>query len=122
MSSARREAVAAAVAHLGEASLSGLAAQFGVSEMTIRRDLEALELAGVVRRVRGGAIPAVGRYHEPHMVERSTLSVAVKSVIGVRRSGALLGDGRDGHRRALGTMASSGAWCSTKIFADRRLR
>ncbi|WP_198666124.1 DeoR/GlpR family DNA-binding transcription regulator [Tropicimonas sp. IMCC34043] len=40
-------------------SLSGLAEEFGVSPDTIRRDLLALEAAGAVRRVRGGALPVV---------------------------------------------------------------
>jgi len=35
-----------------------LSTRFGVSSMTIRRDLAALEKAGDLRRVRGGAIPA----------------------------------------------------------------
>jgi DeoR family transcriptional regulator, fructose operon transcriptional repressor len=34
-----------------------LAKELGVSEMTIRRDLEELEGGGIVRRVRGGAVP-----------------------------------------------------------------
>ena len=36
-----------------------LATEFGVSEMTIRRDLDELEALGVARRVRGGAV-AIG--------------------------------------------------------------
>ena len=33
-----------------------LATEFGVSEMTIRRDLDELEALGVARRIRGGAV------------------------------------------------------------------
>jgi len=43
----------------GAVRIDGLAAEFGVSEMTIRRDLDELEALGVARRVRGGAV-AVG--------------------------------------------------------------
>ena len=43
----------------GRVKVSELAQSFGVSEMTIRRDLDALAEEGVVQRVRGGAT-AVG--------------------------------------------------------------
>lgn len=43
-----------------EVGYSELAAEFDVSEMTIRRDVEALETQGVVRRVVGGAISTKG--------------------------------------------------------------
>lgn len=40
----------------GAVRIDQLATNFGVSEMTIRRDLDELEALGVARRVRGGAI------------------------------------------------------------------
>jgi DeoR family transcriptional regulator, fructose operon transcriptional repressor len=43
----------------GSVRIDALAVQLGVSEMTIRRDLDELENLGVARRVRGGAV-AVG--------------------------------------------------------------
>lgn len=43
-----------------EVGYAELAAEFDVSEMTIRRDVEALESQGVVRRVVGGAITTKG--------------------------------------------------------------
>ncbi len=55
----RREQIERKLKLEGEVEFVGLAAEFGVSEMTIRRDLEALESKGVGRRVLGGAI-AVG--------------------------------------------------------------
>jgi DeoR/GlpR family transcriptional regulator of sugar metabolism len=39
-------------------NVSDLAASFGVSEMTIHRDLNKLEQEGHIRRVHGGAVPA----------------------------------------------------------------
>ncbi|QHT59578.1 DeoR/GlpR transcriptional regulator [Paenibacillus lycopersici] len=42
----------------GEVKVAALKETFGVTEMTIRRDLEKLELAGYVKRTFGGAIPA----------------------------------------------------------------
>ncbi len=46
----------------GRVSLGALAERFGVSEMTIRRDLDALTAAGRLLRVRGGAerLPSPG--------------------------------------------------------------
>lgn len=44
------------IASRGAVRIDQLAADFGVSEMTIRRDLDELEALGVARRVRGGAI------------------------------------------------------------------
>ena len=41
----------------GAVRIDELADVLGVSEMTIRRDLDELEAQGVVRRVRGGALP-----------------------------------------------------------------
>jgi DeoR/GlpR family transcriptional regulator of sugar metabolism len=40
----------------GRATLGDLAARLGVSEMTVRRDLDALQARGLVERVRGGAV------------------------------------------------------------------
>lgn len=42
----------------GRVEIAAAAADLGVSEMTIRRDLKELEERGEARRVRGGALPA----------------------------------------------------------------
>jgi DeoR family fructose operon transcriptional repressor len=44
------------IGELGTVRIDRLAANFGVSEMTVRRDLDELEALGLARRVRGGAI------------------------------------------------------------------
>lgn len=82
----------AVIAKNGEARLSELADAFGVSEMTIRRDLEILEFEGAVRRVRGGAIPVVSRSYEPPISERGQDAVAAKQAIG-KAAASLLEDG-----------------------------
>jgi DeoR/GlpR family transcriptional regulator of sugar metabolism len=46
-------------------SVAELAAEHGVSEMTIRRDLDDLAQQGVVRRIRGGALSLLLRGEEP---------------------------------------------------------
>jgi DeoR/GlpR family transcriptional regulator of sugar metabolism len=52
-------------------SVADLVARFGVSEMTVRRDLDALEKQGVLQRVHGGAISARSRGYEPPFLNRS---------------------------------------------------
>ena len=56
----RRARLLATVASENVISLSVAADEFGVSTMTIRRDLESLESEGLLRRVRGGAISVIG--------------------------------------------------------------
>ena len=56
---ARFETIRARVDTDGRVQIGDLAAEFDVSEMTIRRDLDILEDQGAIRRVRGGAV-AVG--------------------------------------------------------------
>lgn len=67
----------------GELDYVSLAEHFGVSEMTARRDIEALETAGEVRRVRRGAISVVPRGYEPSLSERETARHEEKERIGV---------------------------------------
>ncbi len=56
----------------GAVTVSELCEQFGVSEMTVRRDLAALERKGLLRRVHGGAVSARGRSYEPPFLMRSS--------------------------------------------------
>ncbi|MCS5717530.1 DeoR/GlpR family DNA-binding transcription regulator [Herbiconiux sp. CPCC 205763] len=55
----RRERLLGSLQHDGVIRLEESAADLGVSTMTVRRDLEALEREGVVVRVRGGAVATV---------------------------------------------------------------
>ena len=52
----RRNRVAELVAEEGFMSLAALALRFSVSESTLRRDLEALDEQGILKRAHGGAI------------------------------------------------------------------
>ena len=60
-----------------------LAALFGTSEMTIRRDLDQLEVDGLARRARGGAISVQSRSFEPPILQRAAQSSDAKRAIGV---------------------------------------
>lgn len=64
------------------ATVSALAQQFGVTEVSIRRILEQLEEAGLVKRVHGG-VQAVTRPGQPSLFDARRLeNVAVKRAIG----------------------------------------
>ena len=80
--STRRQTIEKKLRAEGEVGYSALAAEFGVSEMTIRRDIEALEAAGVSRRIRGGAIALDNSRGEPSFVLRETRALEAKSRIG----------------------------------------
>lgn len=80
----RRKAIEAMVAERGALSVAELATCFGVSEMTIRRDLEQLEKRGGIERAHGGAlrpenlsVPAM----EPSFVARRDENAAAKTAI-----------------------------------------
>ena len=63
----RRERIARLVTSRGFVGVTDLSELLGVSSVTVRTDLDALAALGVVRRIRGGAMPV-----EPHVVaERS---------------------------------------------------
>ena len=54
----RQQAMATTIATRGRVSVNSLAGEYAVTTETVRRDLTALERAGLVRRVHGGAVPA----------------------------------------------------------------
>src|SRR5919202_294700 len=88
----RRRRIQGLLAHRGEVAIVPLADEFDVSEMTIRRDLESLEDAGVARRVRGGAIATVSRGYEPPFAARATAQHPAKRAIAAAAA-RLLADG-----------------------------
>ncbi|WP_155349739.1 DeoR/GlpR family DNA-binding transcription regulator [Acrocarpospora pleiomorpha] len=61
----RRALVEESILRLGEVDFASLAREFSVSEMTIRRDVDALEVRGIVRRVTGGVIALARKVAEP---------------------------------------------------------
>lgn len=65
---ARRSEILALARADGAVSLDAAAERYEVHQMTIRRDFEALERAGVVRRVRGGVMPTLA---DPFSIRRS---------------------------------------------------
>lgn len=77
----RRDRIEQYVRAEREVGYAELAAEFDVSEMTIRRDVEALEMLGVVRRVVGGVIALKGKDTEPSFETRVANAAEEKSHI-----------------------------------------
>ncbi|MFB7997459.1 DeoR/GlpR family DNA-binding transcription regulator [Streptomyces sp. NPDC056002] len=65
----------------GRVDVLSLAEEFQVTAETIRRDLKALDRAGLVRRVHGGAIPAGRLDFEPDVAERESTAADEKDRI-----------------------------------------
>ena len=78
----RQEAIAVLVRSRGRVGVTDVAARFGVTTETVRRDLAALERMGVVRRVHGGAVPTAAlSVVEPGVAERDTTQAQQKERI-----------------------------------------
>ena len=82
----QRQAAIVARVHLdGGVRVSELVADFGVSDMTIRRDLEALSGRGLVAKVHGGAtVVPPGSTDEPGFDAKAMRQRAEKSAIATR--------------------------------------
>lgn len=88
--STRRELIAEQLANEGEVEFSDLAMVLGVSEMTIRRDIETLESLGLLRRVVGGAISLRGTATEPTFESRASIAAQEKEHIALAVVGLLV--------------------------------
>jgi DeoR family transcriptional regulator of aga operon len=79
----RRERMVALVSERSFVRVSDLSEAFGISEVTVRADLEVLDKRRVIRRVRGGAVPAGRRLRDEPSFEQSLGSSATeKQLIG----------------------------------------
>lgn len=88
----RRELLLELLDRKGRVTVAEVSALTEVSEMTVRRDLEALEREGALKRVHGGAISAVSTSYEPAFAVRAQRAVAAKERIG-RAAADLLREG-----------------------------
>jgi DeoR family transcriptional regulator, fructose operon transcriptional repressor len=88
----RRHKLRDLVTRQGYATLDELVRTLGVSESTIRRDLEVLDLAGSVKRTHGGAVYTGEVRSMPAFDERTGTSAAEKCAIGMTAA-SLLEDG-----------------------------
>ena len=102
----RLVAVRDIVTEQGAVRIRQLAEDFGVSEMTIRRDLIELEILGHARRVRGGAV-AIGSqlFHQRHSHNaRAKARIADKLRLLVPSSGILAFDASSTVHRLASTL------------------
>jgi DeoR family transcriptional regulator, fructose operon transcriptional repressor len=88
----RRRHLLELITRQGYATLDELVKVLGVSESTIRRDLEALDLAGSIKRTHGGAVYSGEVRSMPAFDERTGTAVAEKRAIGLATA-ALMEDG-----------------------------
>lgn len=78
----RRELILTHLERDGVVTVAGLARQLGVSEMTVRRDLDMLDSQGQANKVHGGATAAhAGRSNEPGFTAKSELAGPAKLAI-----------------------------------------
>ncbi|GAA1601738.1 DeoR/GlpR family DNA-binding transcription regulator [Actinoplanes couchii] len=81
----RQAAILDRVRATGGVRVTELAAEFSVSDMTIRRDLEALAERGLLAKVHGGATTvAPGSAHEPGFTAKSVRERGEKTAIAMR--------------------------------------
>lgn len=80
----RRERIAELTRDEGRVVVADLADHFDVTRETVRRDLDELEAAGVLRRVHGGAIATDRVRIEAGVAERAKRMAAQKSAIAKR--------------------------------------
>jgi DeoR/GlpR family transcriptional regulator of sugar metabolism len=88
----RRQAILEEVNQKGRASVADLSRAFGVSEVTIRADLQALADRNLILRTHGGAVPGQSEFGELALALRRGRQVREKSRIG-RAGAALVADG-----------------------------
>lgn len=109
----REEVILHELRAAGRVSVRRLSDQLGVSEVTIRKDLDALEERSLLRRVRGGAvIPAGGE--EGAFVERLRVDATAKRAI-AKEVAALVEDGD-----AIAIDSSTTSYYLAKEIADRQ--
>jgi DeoR/GlpR family transcriptional regulator of sugar metabolism len=88
----RQHRIARLVEERGRARVGDLAAQFGVSGVTIRKDLAELERRGRVVRTHGGAVSPAGAGMERAFEVRERMRRAEKTAIG-RLAASMVADG-----------------------------
>lgn len=74
----RRRMIAQRLRQRGSVSVAGLEAEFQISPMTARRDLDELERRGVARRTHGGAVLPGLSSHEDSFLQRLEVAVEAK--------------------------------------------
>lgn len=100
----------------GRVDVLSLAEEFQVTAETVRRDLKALDRAGLVRRVHGGAIPAGRLDFEPDLAERDAVAADEKQRI-ARAAFAEL-PGGDGGAAGSGSVILDAGTTAVRLAAE----
>jgi DeoR/GlpR family transcriptional regulator of sugar metabolism len=108
----RRQRILELVRSSGAISLRELARQLSTSEVTVRRDLRALESEGLLDRRHGGAVLPGGLAHEPSYSEKAHVAAEEKAAI-AELAVSLVSDG---------DALVVGAGTTTQAFARRLTR
>ncbi|MBO5415929.1 MAG: DeoR/GlpR transcriptional regulator [Clostridia bacterium] len=87
----RREKIIELINKEGRVKVSELSRIYGISEVTVRSDLEYLESTGSIKRVHGGAIAKDKLYIDMDVAERFTTNAASKKAI-AQKLAELIGD------------------------------
>jgi DeoR/GlpR family transcriptional regulator of sugar metabolism len=93
---ARRQQILRDIDQLDDNMIPTLSQKYGVSEMTIRRDLQVLESTGLIRRTHGGAVRWPQTNAEPLVLareKRQMLAKAQKAAIAAYAARELVRDG-----------------------------
>ncbi len=78
----RRRSILEELERSESVSVALLSERFGVSDMTIRRDLDVLSSRNMLRKVHGGAVPVAGKAAtEPHFAQKRELQMPEKRAI-----------------------------------------
>jgi len=88
----RRERMRSVINQRDFVRVADLSQMFGISEVTVRSDLDELAHRGHVRRIRGGAVPRGESSAERSFEESAGANAAAKDAIG-RASANLIADG-----------------------------
>ncbi len=86
----RRRAIAEHLRARGKGSVSDLEDEFGVSSMTIRRDLRELERQGLAKRTHGGAVAPGLAAHEDSFSHRANVDVEAKERLAAHAASLVL--------------------------------
>jgi DeoR/GlpR family transcriptional regulator of sugar metabolism len=97
----------------GSAKVSELTQALGVSDMTIRRDLDVLARSGLIEKVHGGAVlPGAPSIHEPGFTVKSAREQGAKDAI-TRAAAALVVPGT-----AVGLSAGTTTFALAQLLRD----
>lgn len=104
LASQRRARILADLARDGAVRVTELTERLGVSDMTIRRDLEQLAARGRLRKVHGGAVGVGSSADEPGFEAKRELATPAKQAIAARAAAMIE------PRTAIGISAGTTTW------------